>query len=73
VANNEVKVEYKASGEMLADGLTKALPKDPFERFRTNLGIENVSEMVLERKVKALKVEDLEGLEDCFLGGEVEV
>ena len=36
---NQIKVEYVPSQEMVADGLTKPLPKQNFKRFLSQLGL----------------------------------
>lgn len=57
---DEIRVEYKASGEMLANGLTKALPNEHFEKFGAGIGLEDVSGITSEGKVKALGTTDME-------------
>jgi hypothetical protein len=39
-----IDVAYTKSAEMMADGLTKALYGDAFQRFREQMGLENVVE-----------------------------
>jgi hypothetical protein len=39
-ANGEVDIQYTPTEQQLADGLTKALPKDAFLRFRSLVGLE---------------------------------
>ena len=40
VASNEIAAEYCPSEEMLADIMTKGLPKISFEKMRTALGVQ---------------------------------
>jgi hypothetical protein len=40
-ANGEVDVQYTLTERQIADGLTKALPKDAFVKFRKALGLEH--------------------------------
>ena len=40
VAEGDVELEYVATGDQVADGLTKTLPKDKFCAFRKALGLE---------------------------------
>ena len=40
VASNQIAVEYCLSEEMLADIMTKRLPKVGFEKLRTALGVQ---------------------------------
>ena len=40
VGNQQVELRYCPTGDMVADGLTKPLPRDAFERFRQHLGLE---------------------------------
>ena len=36
----KIKLQYVKTDRMIADGLTKPLTKDPFERFRSMLGLD---------------------------------
>jgi hypothetical protein len=40
IADQVVDLEYVETSKQVADGLTKALPKDPFEAFRDVIGLE---------------------------------
>ena len=40
VADGMVELKYIHTSEMVADGLTKALPRNPFQRFRNAVGVE---------------------------------
>ena len=40
VGNQQVELRYCPTGDMVADGLTKPLPRDAFERFRQHLGLQ---------------------------------
>ena len=40
IAEQEVDLQYVETNRQIADGLTKALPKDSFEAFRAALGLE---------------------------------
>ena len=40
VATKEIKINYVPSSENLADVMTKPLPRVPFEKFRSNLGVQ---------------------------------
>ena len=39
VAEKQLEIQYCATGEMLADTLTKGLPKPAFEKFRAGMGV----------------------------------
>jgi hypothetical protein len=40
IADEKIQLEYVSTARQVADGLTKALPKAPFEVFRDALGLE---------------------------------
>jgi hypothetical protein len=42
IAEQVVDLEYVQTSKQVADGLTKALPKDAFEAFRETLGLEGI-------------------------------
>jgi hypothetical protein len=42
IAEQAIDLEYVQTSKQVADGLTKALPKDSFEAFRDALGLESV-------------------------------
>ena len=39
VTERQLRVEYCATGDMVADTLTKGLPKPAFEKFRVAMGV----------------------------------
>ncbi|KAL1994660.1 hypothetical protein VTN49DRAFT_2130 [Thermomyces lanuginosus] len=43
-----IVVKYTESSEMMADGLTKALPRQSFERFRNQMGLVDIRERLQE-------------------------
>lgn len=43
-----IEVKYTESSKMMADGLTKALPRQSFERFRNQMGLVNIQELLTE-------------------------
>jgi hypothetical protein len=47
-----IDVTYTESAKMMADGLTKALPREAFERFREQMALEDVTERLKERREK---------------------
>jgi hypothetical protein len=44
IADQEVDLQYVETNRQIADGLTKALPKDTFEAFRMALGLEGTAQ-----------------------------
>jgi hypothetical protein len=75
VETGQIRVNYTPTKQMVADGLTKALPEADFLRFRNQIGVVDATEALITRSesLRILKDEDLEALEDEFQGGEVEV
>ena len=43
IERNEIKLQYISTRQMVADILTKALPREAFEKFREALGVVKVS------------------------------
>ncbi len=43
IADKKIKVEYISTENMLADSLTKSLPKSKLEGLRERMGITNLS------------------------------
>jgi hypothetical protein len=58
------------TGDMLADRLTKALVFLAFEKFRSQIGVVDIMELLAVRKLKEVTIEALEAVEDYFEGGE---
>lgn len=50
-----VDLEYVQTSKQVADGLTKALPKDAFEAFREALGLEGIWGNICMNNVKKLR------------------
>ena len=55
---------------MLADKLTKVLAFLAFGKFRSQIGVVDVTELLVTRQLKEVTTEALEAIEDCFEGGE---
>ena len=60
--NRSISIEYAPSEEMIADGLTKALPANLYERFRGQVGLVDIAERLQEKRHKELQEDDLETL-----------
>ena len=58
VERGSISVEYVRSGEMIADGLTKALQAEKFEIFRRQVGLVDISEKLRERRTKEFQEDD---------------
>ncbi|RYP43571.1 hypothetical protein DL768_009862 [Monosporascus sp. mg162] len=69
-----IRVDYTPTGDMLADGLTKALLREPFRHFREQLGLVDVTEALNRRRnnLRVISEEELADQEDSIAGGEVE-
>ena len=66
---NRILVQYTPTTDMIADGLTKALPAQQFEKFVMQVGLVDI-ERIRERRLKELTVEDFIKAEDEPDGGE---
>jgi Reverse transcriptase (RNA-dependent DNA polymerase) len=63
--NGRINVSYTPSEDMIADGLTKALPREPFERFVNHMGLFDISDKLHERQSSELQKElNIQGLLD---------
>ncbi|RYP49411.1 hypothetical protein DL768_004884 [Monosporascus sp. mg162] len=69
-----IRVDYTPTGDMLADGLTKALIREPFRHFRKQLGLVDITEAIDRRRnnLRVISEEELADQEDSIAGGEVE-
>jgi len=61
VSQKKVRVVHTKSRDMIADGLTKALPNEDFVRFRDHMGLVDIGERIKERHTdeKGPNYEDL--------------
>jgi hypothetical protein len=61
VLQKRIRVVHTKSKDMIADGLTKALPNKEFIRFRDHMGLINISERINYGQTgeKGLQYEDL--------------
>ena len=58
IQKERIDVVYVPSNEMLADGLTKALPRGKWTDFLAKLGLEDIQGFIADRKLKELDLED---------------
>ncbi|KAL6152339.1 hypothetical protein ACJQWK_04811 [Exserohilum turcicum] len=58
VASGRIKVTYTQLAEMTADGLTKALPVNQWQRFLTQLGLIESRTQEATRRVALLEIQD---------------
>lgn len=57
VSSGRIKVEYIQSDQMLADGLTKALPPNRWSKFLDQLGLADVKEYLSEKEADLTELE----------------
>ncbi|RYC78724.1 hypothetical protein BFJ63_vAg18401 [Fusarium oxysporum f. sp. narcissi] len=57
---NRIKVEYRPTTDMIADGLTKALTRTTFRKFVNHIGLVDISDQLDNRHTRALNEEDLQ-------------
>ncbi|RKK07264.1 hypothetical protein BFJ66_g16419 [Fusarium oxysporum f. sp. cepae] len=55
---NRISVWYTPTTEMIADGLTKALPAQQFQKFVMQVGLVDINDKIQERRFKELTAED---------------
>ncbi|KJZ68672.1 hypothetical protein HIM_11944 [Hirsutella minnesotensis 3608] len=60
VENGTISVNYIPTGEMLADGLTKALSSQPFKAFVERLGLVDIDDRLRQRELEELDTEALQ-------------
>jgi len=65
VQGGKIQVKYTKSTDMIADGLTKALPAGQWNRFLNQLGLEDIQERQQNRKQEGIE-EGLQNMEDCL-------
>ncbi|KAG7001233.1 hypothetical protein FOFC_03480 [Fusarium oxysporum] len=65
VQGGKIQVKYTKSTDMIADGLTKALPAGKWDRFLYQLGLEDIQERQQNRKQEGIE-ERLQNTEDCL-------
>ena len=56
-------MEYTESALMMADGLTKALTNNAFERFVEQMNLKDVSNLLVERRLNDLEELKLDQME----------
>ena len=66
-------VRYTPSKDMIADGLTKALPRQQHLLFLEQIGLVNIRERLETRQRRDLTLEDFEEAEDLIIGGETSI
>ena len=55
---------------MLADGLTRELPRAAFVAFRDQISVVDITDRLALRQLKEVSIEDLEEVKELFEGGE---
>lgn len=69
---DRIAVRHTPTTDMIADGLTKALPAQQFEKFVKQVGLVDIKDRIQERRLKELAVEDFLKAEDELDGGEAQ-
>ncbi|KAL9567430.1 hypothetical protein ACKAV7_008380 [Fusarium commune] len=69
---NRISVRHTPTTEMIADGLTKALPAQQFQKFVTQVGLVDIKDKIEERRTKELTAEDFVRTEEHLDGGRAE-
>ncbi|RKK06388.1 hypothetical protein BFJ66_g17389 [Fusarium oxysporum f. sp. cepae] len=69
---NRISVRHTPTTEMIADGLTKALPAQQFQKFVMQVGLVDINDKIQERKFKELTAEDFVRAEEQLDGGRAE-
>ena len=70
VQHRRIKVEYTPTADMIADGLTKALPSTKHTVFVRQVGLVDVRDLVQARKLRELSEDDFDTVEDSLEGSE---
>lgn len=75
IERREILVDYVPTKKQVADGLTKALADQDFQRFREQIGVVDIAGLLQQREgtMPEIKDDDLEAMEDLIKGGEAEV
>ena len=63
-------MEYTPTADMMADSLTKALPSGKHAVFVRQVGLVDVRDRVEARKLRELKEDNFDAVEDSLEGGE---
>jgi hypothetical protein len=67
VRDKRITVDYTPSRDMIADGLTKALPRQAFDRFKSQINMVSIEHRIKERRSNELQKElDLEDILDMM-------
>ena len=61
---DQIKVDYVPTGDVLADGITKALPRTSFKAPRDQISVVDITERLVTRQLKDISLEALEALEE---------
>lgn len=60
---NRIKVEYRPTTDMIADGLTKAMSHTQFQKFVKQIGLTDITERLMDRHLQTIGEEEiLDGL-----------
>ncbi|KAL9563879.1 hypothetical protein ACKAV7_011914 [Fusarium commune] len=69
---DRILVRHTPTTDMIADGLTKALPAQQFQKFVRQVGLVDINDRIQERRFKELTAEDFVRAEELLDGGGTE-
>ena len=65
-----IRVKYTPTDDMIVKGLIKVLSAEGHRRFVQQVGLIDIKERILHRRLKELRKEDFQRIDDQLEGGE---